>query len=383
MTEKLYDYDSYKTEFDAVVLSCEATENGYKTVFDKTLFFPEEGGQSCDTGYVDNIEITHVEINGDDIFHYSKTPFTVGSTVHGIIEFAPRYRKMQNHSGEHIICGIAHKLYGCENVGFHLGADYVTMDLDKPLTAENIAEIERLANEAVYNNVAITAHYPGKAELETTDYRSKTDIQGEVRLVTVEGYDVCACCAPHVARTGEIGIIKILDCISYKGGVRLSILCGSDALKDYNERLKRNIYISNLLSSKQEDVCSAVDKLLEDIADLRQQIGEKSKLISRIYAEGISHTDENICIFAENLSNGEMRHIINDAKDKTRKSAAIFCGNDEEGYSYIIGSNYANMKELAPNLNSALDGRGGGNSRMIQGSVSADKNQIEQYFKSI
>ena len=160
MTEKLYDYDSYATEFDAVVLSCENTDKGYKTRLDKTLFFPEEGGQSCDSGTVDGIRITYVELCGDDIWHYSESPFETGASVHGSIDFAPRYRNMQNHTGEHIICGIAHKLHGCENVGFHLGADYVTMDLDKPLTAEDIDNIQRLANEAVYKNLPVTAYYP-------------------------------------------------------------------------------------------------------------------------------------------------------------------------------------------------------------------------------
>ncbi len=380
MTEKLYDNDSYQTEFDAVVLSCEASGDGYKTILDKTVFFPEEGGQSCDTGHINGIEITFVELCGDTIVHYSKAPFEPGSTVHGVIDFAPRYRKMQNHTGEHIICGIAHKLYGCENVGFHLGADYVTMDLDKPLTSEDIAKIEVMANEAVYSNVPVTAYYPTEDELKITDYRSKSDIIGKVRLVNIEGYDICACCAPHVTRTGEVGIIKILDCINYKGGVRLSILCGRDALSDYNDRLKRNIYISNLLSVKQEDVCTALDKLMEDMASLRQQIGEKSKLISKLYTDSISETDENICIITEGLSSGEMRHIVNGIMTKTTKSAAVFCGNDQDGYSYIIGSLHINLKEAAPQINSALCGRGGGTPQMIQGSVKANEKQIEVYF---
>lgn len=383
MTEKLYDYDSYATEFDAVVLSCENTDKGYKTLLDKTLFFPEEGGQSCDSGTVDGIRITHVELCGDDIWHYSESPFETGASVHGIIDFAPRYRNMQNHTGEHIICGIAHKLHGCENVGFHLGADYVTMDLDKPLTAEDIDNIQHLANEAVYKNLPVTAYYPAESELSAIDYRSKSDIDGRVRLVNVEGVDICACCAPHVAKTGEIGIIKILDCINYKGGMRLNILCGSDALRDYDERYKRNLKISNLLSAKQEEVCPAVERLLEEVNSLKQQLGEKSRIISRLYVDTIADTRENICIFAEDMSRDEMRNTVNGAKAKTTKSAAVFCGNDESGYSYIIGSDNVDLKAIAPGLNSALGGRGGGTEQMIQGSVQATKETIEEYIKNM
>ena len=382
MTEKLYDYDSYLTEFDCVVISCEKTDTGYRTLFDKTAFFPEEGGQSCDKGMVNGIEITRVEIIGDDIYHYSSKPFEVGSTAYGVIDFGSRFRNMQNHTGEHIICGIAHKIHGAQNVGFHLGSDYVTMDLDKSLNRDEIDRIEYLANEAVYKNVPVTAYYPNSDELLNIDYRSKSEIEGKVRIVTVDGYDVCACCAPHVARTGEIGVIKILDFINYKGGVRLNILCGADALKDYDERYKRNVKISNLLSAKQEDVCDAVQRLMEEVSSLKQQLSEKSRIISRMYVDAIDNTDENICIFLESIAHDEMRNIVNGAKGKTKKAAALFCGSDEAGYSYIIGSDSIDLKAAAAAFNEALNGRGGGTSQMIQGSVHSQRQVIENYIKT-
>ena len=383
MTEKLYDYDSYLTEFDAVVLSCERTESGYKSVFDRTAFFPEEGGQCCDRGSVDGVEITHVELSGDTIYHHSDAPFEIGAKVHGVIDFELRFRNMQNHTGEHIICGVAHKLFGCENVGFHLGADYVTMDLDKSLGDDDIERIERLANEAVYANVPVTACYPSEDELKKAEYRSKGDISGKVRLVTVAGYDVCACCAPHVSMTGEVGIIKILDYIHYKGGMRLNILCGSDALKDYGERYKRNLRISNLLSSKQEDVCAAVKRLMDEVGSLKQQLGEKSRTISSMYVDLCDETDESICIFSKGLSRDEMRNIVNGLKFKTKKVAAVFCGDENSGYDYTIGSDNIDLKPKASALNDALGGRGGGTSQMIQGSVIAQKIKIEEYIKTI
>ena len=383
MTEKLYDYSSYTTEFDAVVLTCEKAYNGYRITLDKTAFFPTEGGQTCDTGILNDITVTDVTLENDTIYHFTDKAIEVGSTVHGKIDFEERYRKMQNHTGEHIICGIAHKLHGCENVGFHLGGDYVTMDLDKPLTDSQIEEIEVLANKAVYANSEVRGYYPTKEELKKMDFRSKDGISGKVRLVVIEGYDICACCAPHVARTGEVGIIKILDRINYKGGMRLNILCGMDALKDYHERYKRNLYISNKLSAKQDDVCDATDKLLNDIVQLRHSLGEKSKEITKLYLDGIKETDESICMFVSRMSNGEIRHLANGAKDKTQKLAAVFCGDDASGYSYIIGSDTIDLKPLAQEINSALKGRGGGNSAMIQGSVSATKKEIKSFIENI
>ena len=121
MTEKIYDYDSYLTEFSAKVLSCEKCDKGYKTELDRTLFFPEEGGQCCDKGEISGILVTYVELSGDTIYHYTDEPLPVNETVSGKIDFKLRFRNMQNHSGEHIICGIAHRLHGLSNVGFHLG----------------------------------------------------------------------------------------------------------------------------------------------------------------------------------------------------------------------------------------------------------------------
>jgi len=227
MTLKLYDTDSYATEFDAVVLSCNECEKGYEIVLDRTVFFPEEGGQCCDRGTLNGYDITDVQIKSNVIYHYSDTKFEIGAKVHGIIDFKLRFRNMQNHTGEHIICGIAHKLYGYENVGFHLGEDYVTMDLSGPLSKKQVHELELLANEAIYKNVSVTAYYPGKEKIKNMFYRGKSDIEGDIRIVRIKDYDVCACCAPHVAKTGEIGIIKIIDYTPHRGGMRLTILCGT------------------------------------------------------------------------------------------------------------------------------------------------------------
>ncbi len=383
MTEKLYDADSYATEFDARVTSCTPCDGGCELTLDRTLFFPEEGGQCCDSGEINGEKILHVRIDGDEIYHLCAAAFGIGETVHGSIDFALRFRNMQNHSGEHILSGLAHNMYGCENVGFHLGADAVTMDFDRKLTDEQLTLLELRANEICTKNLKITARYPSDDELEKMDYRSKKEIDGRVRIVEIDGVDKCACCAPHVSRTGEVGIVKIIDAIHYKGGMRLSILCGMDALADYRARCTASAEISGLLSAKQSEIAAAVRRLADENGALKQQNAEKSRAIAAMIAERIENSEVSekcICIFDNNLNSESMRSIVNAAKARTKKLAAVLSGSDNDGYRYVIGSSSLNMREAAREINAALGGRGGGSSEMISGSFSADRALIEEYF---
>ena len=380
MTIKLYDTDSHATGFEATVISCESCGELYKTELDQTLFFPEEGGQCADKGTIDNVEITHVELSGDTVFHYSKTPFEPGKKVEGKIDFATRFRNMQNHSGEHIICGIAHKLYGYENVGFHLGEDIVTMDLSGELTKEDIQKIEILANEAVAKNMPVTAFYPSKEELETMEYRSKGEIEGDVRIVTIGDADACACCAPHVNFTGEIGLIKILNFERHRGGMRLTIACGLDALKDYCMKHDINAHISALLSVKQNETDKGVEKMIEDMNTLRGKLSEKTKQICNFLVDSIESTDKNVCLFCDDVDADSLRLIANRMKEKTSAFAAVLTGDDENGYRYVIVTSDGDVSGFVKEANAALSGRGGGRGEMASGTFSAKRAEIESYF---
>lgn len=381
MTIKLYDTDSYLTEFEAKVLSCKECEKGFEVILDQTAFFPEEGGQCCDKGCIDGIEVIDVQLSDDSIVHYLKEALEAGKTVKGKIDFKVRFRNMQNHTGEHIICGIAHEKYGYENAGFHLGEDTVTMDLDGPLTKEQIDEIEFLANEAVYKNLEVSACYPPEEELEKIPYRSKSEIQGKVRIVTIDGVDICACCAPHVSRTGEVGIIKIVDFFAHRGGVRITLLCGFDALCDYRQRYAQTLAISNMLSVKQHETADGVKKLLDDMGKLRGEISEKSKALAALYADSIDETKENVILFTT-LNRDEMRDIVNRGMKKCKGIVAVLSGNDTDGYGYIFGSENVKLKDFSKELNSALNGRGGGSDTMIQGNLGAKKEEIESFMKN-
>jgi len=383
MTEKLYDYDSHATEFEATVLKCEKCGDVYKTELDKTLFFPEEGGQCSDVGMIDGVEIIHAELCSDTIYHISKEPLSVGKRVKGSINFKVRFRNMQNHSGEHIICGIAHRLYGYENVGFHLGETMVTMDLSGELTDDDIRKIERLANEAVVKNMPVSAFYPTDEELASMDFRAKGEIDARVRVVTIGDVDSCACCAPHVKFTGEIGIIKIVDAMRHRGGMRLSILCGFDALADYNQRCNSSLRISNMLSVKQEEIADGVQKVLDDMNALRQSLSEKTKQLAMLSANNAEPSDGNICIFCDDADSDSLRLVANIIKDKTPAIAVVLSGNDEEGYRYVMAMAKGEISQAVKDANASLNGRGGGKGTMASGRFGATQEKIKNYFSTL
>ena len=262
MTTKLYEEDSHLREFSARVLDCRKEGDGWAVILDRTAFFPEGGGQEGDRGELENVRVLDTRIRDGEILHLTDGPLEPGSTAVGRLDWDLRFRRMQDHSGEHIVSGLVYQKYGYNNVGFHLGDGEVTLDFSGELTGPQLEEIELLANRAVTANLPVQTWYPDEEELAATEYRSKLDLTENVRLVRIPGIDTCACCAPHVKRTGEIGLIKILDFMRHRGGVRVHILCGMDALADYGARYRVTREISALLSAKQLETPGAVRRTL-------------------------------------------------------------------------------------------------------------------------
>ena len=280
MTEKLYDLDSYVRAFRATVLACEPDDSGrFRVLLDRTAFFPEGGGQAPDRGTLENARVTDVQITGGDIWHTTDKPLPVGAGVDGALDFDTRFRRMQNHSGEHIVSGLVHTLYGFDNVGFHLGSEDVTMDYSGLLDREQLLRVEYLANEAVAKNVPITVRYPSDDELAALDYRSKKELEGAVRIVTVEGYDVCACCAPHVRHTGEIGLLKVLALQNYKGGVRITIACGGRGFSCLSEHSAALTAMAREFSTSAEEIPGQVKKLREELSETKRRLSETAEML--------------------------------------------------------------------------------------------------------
>ena len=380
MTEKLYYKDSHLREFGATVLSCEPYKNGFCAVLDKTAFFPEGGGQLGDTGYIGNARVTDTRENGGEVVHYCDSLLDVGSKVECRIDWDVRFRRMQNHSGEHIVSGIVHSLFGYDNVGFHMGSEDITVDYNGYIESEELRRVEMLANRAVFDNLDICADFPTPEELEGMVYRSKLDLTENVRIVTVgDGLDVCACCAPHVKKTGEIGIIKLLDAIRYKGGIRIHLLCGFDALCDYHNRYEQIKSLANSLSVKQDEACEAVERRLEEFAQLRYKYTKLKNEMLDSRASAIEPTDGNICIFEDDGDYDILRKLADAIADKCGGISAAF-GYNGKGYNYVLVSRHKDLRAMSGQINSALSGRGGGSPSMIQGTALCDRQTIEDYF---
>ena len=384
MTEKLYDTDSYLKEFQATVLSCEQkNENTWRVVLDKTAFFPEGGGQTGDTGWLNDVEVTDTREKNGVIYHETKAPLEVGTKVAGKIDFAIRFDKMQQHTGEHILSGIVCSTYNYNNVGFHLSSEITTLDFDGELSEEQVRELEIRVNQAIHENIPVQVKFPTKAELAEMDYRSKIEIEGQVRIVEIPGIDRCACCAPHVKTTAEVGLLKIQSCDRHRGGCRLTIVCGMRALKDYQQKQESVGKVSAALSAKPEKIGEAVEHLQEQQAKLREQLNHIQAMYLQEKLDKIHAEDQCICIFEEALDSIAMRNFVNGAMERCDGICGAFIGNDEKGYHYILGSKELDVREISKQLNAKFNGKGGGKPQMVQGSLNGTKKEILEEIENM
>ena len=379
MTEKLFYQDSHRSTFTAIVQEVRPSGNGYEIILDRTAFFPEGGGQSSDTGSLGGVSVSDVQEIDGKIIHYTDGPLVEGTEVEGCIDWTERFSKMQQHTGEHIVSGLIHKIYGYHNVGFHLGTDSVTLDFNGVVPKEKLHEIEQLANEAVAKNLPVQVLYPTDEELSKISYRSKIEIEGQVRIVVIDGYDVCACCAPHVKQTGEIGLIKLVGMQNYKGGVRISMLCGFRALEDYYQKEKNNREIAVMLSAKEYETAVEVERLQEELAMKKAKIAELERKFLEQKVETLDVSGEIVCLFEE-TDPVMTRELVNLLLKKGAKMVAVFSGNEREGYRYVLGSRSLDVRKNGKLLNEAFHGRGGGKPEMVQGTVQGKREEIEAFL---
>ena len=381
MTEKLYYLDSHLFTFEAVVLHCEESGKRWAVELDQTAFFPEGGGQPADTGSLGPARVLDVQEKEGRILHYTDRALSVGEIYSGRLDAEQRHRRMQNHSGEHIVSGLIHGLFGYDNVGFHIGPDCMSMDYSGELDSEQLARVERLANETVRANLPIRAWFPEPEELAQLPYRSKKELFDAVRLVEIPGVDLCACCAPHVSFTGEVGAVKILNAERHRGGVRLSVLCGLDAMEDYARRQESAAAISALLSVPRDAVAPAVERLLAERDALKERIAALSLRLVESLAEATPETDGSLVVFNPGLDEIAARELGNRLAERCGGFAGVFTGSDAEGWKYTIISRHVDLRARAKELNAALQGRGGGRPEMIQGSAKASEAEIRRVFE--
>ena len=377
-TRKLFYEDAYTKRFKATVLRCERAGDGWDVELNATAFFPEEGGQAADTGTLGGVRVLDAHEKDGAILHRTDGPLEPGQTVEGALDWPERFRKMQNHTGEHIVSGLIHGTYGLENVGFHLGPDGCTVDFSGELTRDQLDEIEWRANETVWRDVAVTARFPSVPELAAMEYRSKLALTRDVRIVTVEGVDVCACCAPHVSSTGQIGAVKILDCMRHRGGVRLWMKSGADALADHRSRYEAAAAISGLLNVPQGDVAAGVERLLEQRDGLKRELSDLRRQMAAEKAAALPETEGHLAVFFDGDEDA-LRALANAGMEKCGGVCAVFSGADG-AWRFVMASAHVDMRRFIKENGPAIQARGGGQERMVSGRSAASRAEIEAFF---
>ena len=378
-TQKLYYLDAHQKTFTAAVLSCVPGKHGYDVVLDRTCFYPEGGGQPGDTGSLSGVRVTDTHERGDEIVHFCDAPLVVGETVEGAIDYDRRFSFMQLHSGEHILSGIVHRRFGYENVGFHMGTDFVTIDFSGMLGPDNLAAVEAEANEWIWKNIPIRITWPSPDELAAIPYRSKKELTGQVRIVTIPDVDICACCGTHVSNTGEIGFVKIFSCVKFHDGVRLEILCGRRALQYMSALVEQNRRVSGLLTAKPLQTADAAARLLEAEAALKLRAAQLEEQVFAQKAQALAGAG-NVLLFEPPMTPDSVRRLTDLVMTACGGRAAVFAGSDAEGYKYAVGEADGDLRQFVKELNAELHGRGGGKPFFAQGSVAASRAGIEAFF---
>ena len=378
-TEKLYYQDPYQTTFTARVLTCEPSKGGCLVTLDRTAFYPEGGGQPADHGVLGGVTVTDVHEKDGVIFHTCDKVVEPGSTVEGSIDWTRRFDHMQQHSGEHILSGLLCSLYDCSNVGFHLGADTVTIDYDRELTWEQVLEAERQANEAIWRDTPAEITFPAPDALAQLDYRSKKELTGQVRIVSFPGADCCACCGTHVRRAGEVGLIKVLSCQKFREGVRLEILCGQRAYRYLSRIYEQDHAVARLLSVKPQDAFAAVERQNAELTAAKLRMTELEDRLFALRAQSLAGRGDVLLLEPPMRPDGA-RKLADTAARAAGGLAAVFAG-ERDSYVYaLVHAGGADISPLVKRLNSALSGRGGGRNGFAQGSVQADPSAILDFF---
>lgn len=379
-TRRLYYENVYIKEFDAEVLKCREGKNGYEIILDESAFYPEGGGQPCDTGSLGDAEVKDVQEKDGELIHYTDKALEEGTKVHGKINWERRFDLMQQHSGEHMVSGLVHEKYGYNNVGFHMGSDVITIDFSGVLDEEQLQEIEDKVNEKIWENTPVQITYPSGEELENIPYRSKKELTGQVRIVEFPGTDICACCGTHVTHTGEIGAVKFLSVVKFCQGVRVEMISGKRVIDYFSKIAKENSKVSVLLSAKPQETSKAVERLQEENFRLKGKILDMEEEIFKAEAEKWEGAG-SVLIFKKNMEADSVRKLTDAVMQTCCGCCVVFSDNGDGTYKYAMGEKDGNLREFTKEMNQVLNGRGGGKPFFVQGSVSASEEEIRKFFE--
>ena len=378
-TNKLFYADTSLREFSGVVTDCFESKKGFEVELDQTAFYPEGGGQAADRGTLNGIEVLHVHEDGERVLHLLDRPLAVGETVRGIVDYGHRFDLMQQHTGEHIVSGIINARYGLHNVGFHMGWDSITIDFDGPIPPEELPEIERLANEAVYRNIPLHIWTPSPEELPGVAYRTKRALPWPVRIVEVPGFDACACCGLHVARTGEIGLIKLFSMVKFRSGVRIEMLCGKRAFDFLSRSHEQNKLVSAAFSAKILATGEAAGKMNELLEAQKRRIGELETQIFAAAADRCAGLGD-VLLLREGLDSVAVRRLADLTAGRCGGTAAVFSENADGSFAYCLIRHGGDLRLFNKEMTQALSGRGGGKPECQMGTVRCAGEAVLDHF---
>lgn len=379
MAERLFYQDSHRKTFTATVTACSPGKHGFDVVLDRTAFYPEGGGQPGDRGTLGGVTVTDTHEKEGEIIHYCQAPLEVGSSVEGVIDWDWRFHLMQQHSGEHILSGFLHEALGYDNVGFHMGADMITIDFSGILTEQQLLEVEQEVNARIWQDSHVKCWYPSPEELQSIPYRSKKELTGQVRIVEFPGADICACCGTHVKRTGEIGLVKLLSMEKFHSGVRVEMLSGRRAYEYLTEIQQQNRKISQLLSAKVLETAKAVESMAEELENKKLALFQMENAQFAAKAEELRDKGD-VFIKMDSLAPDGVRRAAIAIQETCGGRAAVFSGSDETGYKYAVGLPGGDLRDWVKEFNAALGGRGGGKPGFVQGSVAAKWDEIVAFM---
>ena len=375
-TLRLYERQPDMMRFRATVLACR--NSPCALILDRTAFFPEGGGQGADHGLLDGVPVLDVQEREGEILHFTQRPIPEGTRVEGLLDEGRRRDMMQQHTGEHMFSGLVCRLFDCSNVGFHIGSDLVTMDFSRKLTRDQILQVQDMVNEAIFRDLPVEILYPTDTELAKMEYRSKKEIRGQVRIVRIPGLDTCACCGTHVTSTGRVGQLKVLGLQNYKGGVRVSVLCGMRALEAENAMVLENQALRHLLSAPEGSLVPALQQLLQERDRLRQDRDSLAMECFRSLAR--SETDRRVRVLsAPFLTPAQLRPAAALLKGA---GPALVLVPREQGFSFALCMD--RPEDTARALYERFGGRGGGRQDMIQGTLeTGSPEEIRRFLEAL
>ena len=379
MARKLYYEDPEQTQFVAAVTGCAQTAKGFEITLDATLFYPEGGGQACDTGVLGGVRVLDVRERDEEIIHLCDGPLAVGEKVEGAVDWDRRFDLMQQHTGEHILSGLIHQTFGYHNVGFHMGNGLMEVDFDGPITEEQMADLEARANAIVWENRPVATSFPDPETLAVLPYRTKKALDWPVRIVEVPGADCCACCGIHVPFTGRVGIIKVFSVTKFHSGVRLQMACGKRAYEYMTMICGQNRQVSRVFSAQPHETGAAAQRFAETLAaEKYRAAGLQNRLLELIAAsmEGRG----NVVCFEAGLDSTGVRTLAEKIAGRCSGYAAVFSGS-EGSYGFCLARPGGDLRQLCKEMNGALNGRGGGRPEFQQGTLRATRAQIEEFFQ--